>query len=143
MRKIEFRFWDIVGKKMVYKEDIETQDKEWPVLLALGLHGLPIAIDKDSFKGTQIIGWNINHNRVPLQYVGIKDKNGKKIFEGDIVAYQDYYRAYEDYFLNKGVVEYWDYAFSFSNRETVDMEDIDWDEVEVIGNIYEHPNLLK
>lgn len=78
-----------------------------------------------------------------MQYTGLKDKNGKEIFEGDICVL-DYslYDEYEDEdeFGNekfKFVVEFED--GSFWNW----CEDLTSDRCEVIGNIYENPNLLK
>lgn len=68
------------------------------------------------------------------QYTGLKDKNGVKIFEGDIV------RSYADVF--RAIVEYntsfagW---FPFCNERT----GIYADECEVIGNIHDNPELLE
>lgn len=86
------------------------------------------------------------------QYTGLTDKNGKKIFEGDIVTYDDAEADYEGYhdnvFLNCGEVgiSAWDGIY-FTNRQTVEMSDLYESETmvdcEIIGNIYDNPELLE
>lgn len=86
------------------------------------------------------------------QYLGLTDKNGKKIFEGDIVTYEDAEADYEGYhdnvFINCGKVEFlaWD-GIQFTNRQTVDMNDLYESDImvncEIIGNIYDNPELLE
>ena len=79
-----------------------------------------------------------------MQSTGLKDKNGKEIFEGDVVTFEDEIRCGDDLdiFLNIGVVEYGQGMFYISNRQSVCADDLldgeMWD-VEVIGNIYENP----
>lgn len=82
------------------------------------------------------------------QFTGLTDKNGKKIFEGDIVNYEDcpasdYYR--ETIIVNRGVIEFSDGAFYVTERETVEMDDLIYNgtmNCEVVGNIYDNPELL-
>lgn len=86
------------------------------------------------------------------QYTGLTDKNGKKIFEGDIVTYEDAEADYEGYhdnvFVNCGEVRIsaWDGIY-FTNRQTVDMDDLYESDTmvdcEIIGNIHDNPELLE
>jgi uncharacterized phage protein (TIGR01671 family) len=83
------------------------------------------------------------------QFTGLHDKNGKEIYEGDIVAFEDSDGGYEyqDIVINTGIVEYGELGFYFTNRVAVEMEDFyikdgRCDEIEVIGNIHDNPELI-
>lgn len=83
--------------------------------------------------------------------LGLHDKNGKEIYEGDIVLYEDWEMGYEgggnDSFINKGIIEYVECncCFNVTERQTVELQDVlykDNESLEVIGNIYDNPELL-
>ena len=87
------------------------------------------------------------------QYIGLKDKNGIEIYEGDIVKINKH--SY-DYGLKKdeiGEIKFIDGAFGFYREKTKNeyyFNDLatengygELDYYEVIGNIYDNPELLE
>ncbi len=96
-----------------------------------------------------------------MQYTGLKDKNGKEIYEGDIVFHDvdDYQKNNKDYEPDGMCGDVWDAgtaeviycAFGFHFKEIKcgewrfnGPEGQEWrhDLIEVIGNIHENPELL-
>lgn len=75
------------------------------------------------------------------QYTGMKDKNGKRIFEGDIIDFSD--RSYSDGY---GVVRYdaegTEFEFVYDDHYEGLGRCYYPEDVEVIGNIYDNPELL-
>ena len=87
------------------------------------------------------IGREVNPETIG-QYTGLKDKNGKKIFEGDIVKWADYTMEIfwgEDIGIGYGFC----WRPCGSNRDYQESMTGFIDEYEVIGNIYDNPELLK
>jgi uncharacterized phage protein (TIGR01671 family) len=69
------------------------------------------------------------------QYTGLKDKNGKEIYEGDITQDVDTGKTFE--------IMYQGHMFMRYERKPMYMfYTLDGDCLEVIGNIYENPELI-
>src|SRR5699024_8954343 len=96
--------------------------------------------------------WVAVHPESVGQFTSLKDKNGTEIYEGDVVQYLKHKRIYHDYENESAYVEYNESKCRFElnkgkgNNETFcsfSKFGTDDEQVEVIGNIYEHPHLLK
>ncbi len=81
---------------------------------------------------------------------GLTDKNGKLIFEGDIIAYEDetpgQYEYHDSLFINRGIIKFADGQFYFTNSIAATMDDLLNSGIldcEVIGNIHDNPELLQ
>ena len=84
-------------------------------------------------------------NVIIMQSTGLKDKNGKEIFEGDILAFET-----DDEVINVNV--FWDEEhalFMFESKKYNEQEPLaelvenNTYPFEIIGNIYENPELLE
>lgn len=96
-------------------------------------------IDEDGIAGE----WIVNNDLVLMQSTGLTDKNGKEIFEGDVLKVTDKYSWSE-------VVSFSEKKAMFVSKEIGFPESPLWElfntvlfEIEIIGNIYENPELAE
>lgn len=130
MRQIKFRAWNIAAKKMIDLKKIT------PLALNMDTDGLFIPFS----------------DGLPLmQFTGLHDKNGKEIYEGDIVRQWqlDSWDKENDKAVlvptdSVSFVEYRTHGF-WIEEESFGWEGEGlwhWDMLEILGNIFEHPNLI-
>ena len=86
----------------------------------------------------------LEDNYIVEQYTGLKDKNGKEIYEGDIVFFftEHFDKAtggFDGEDEHNATVEWFDNGFAFIDKIPYDPNI----ECEVIGNIHENPELLE
>lgn len=117
MREIKFRAWLTNSKDVTFSNG---DHMEYDIILVDGKYA--------DVEG----GWDIHGTRDyhVMQYTGLKDKNGKEIYEGDVVKYN-----------NTGFTEHTVITYDF--RDLNNLETFYLRECEVIGNIYENKDLLK
>ncbi len=121
MREIKFRAWYKPNKTMYKVGQISLEKGIWNY-------------EPDN---REYIGVSIPYQPsfILMQYTGLKDKNGKEIYEGDIVKYKKMI----------GKIIFFNGSFVLSDFT----EENEWElgvinqEVEIIGNIYENSNLLE
>lgn len=100
-----------------------------------------IGIDLDSFDGGYMAG--SENSVIPetvRQYTGLTDKNGNRIFEGDIVQSEEYQQGDEVGEIVYGSKDctYWVHSEKYDWWLMLD--EADW---EIIGNIHENAELLE
>jgi len=128
MKDIKFRAWDNTNKRMS---------------AVAGLHFFNGGIDINVFADED--EWAEEPDLILMQYTGLKDKNGKEIYDGDIVNFKSYRKT-----ANIGEVVYIDSLASFAVKYWLVLDYLHElfsvhlykDSLEVIGNIYENSELV-
>ncbi len=119
MRDIKFKVWDKINNKMYdYGSDEACE------LLEEGV----------DFMGMSFL--SCQPNVIWLQYTGLKDKNGKEIYEGDILEAEN--RLWQIGFRDGCFV-----GVDFKNVAWDELVNIGYGETKVIGNVFEDSELLE
>jgi uncharacterized phage protein (TIGR01671 family) len=136
MREYKFRVWDKITNQYLQE-------------LGIYYWHIPYSLDAEKITGeANLFGLSDllrDDNFVAQQHTGLKDKNGKEIYEGDILDFTARYKQ-------TGPVEVIYYGASFGCVVTDDggLKEF-WDlshivqqhYPEIIGNIFENPDLIK
>lgn len=139
MREYKFRVWDTENKEMLKVQELDFEDT---------FYGGRLSIRTDQYNDYFDI-----EDMILMQYTGLKDKNGKEIYEGDILELNKDGRIFygtSDGLLAKKyqLVGFKDGAFmTCRNKHLID----DYDTYlwiiskysTVAGNIYDNPELLE
>ncbi|MDN4611453.1 YopX family protein [Arthrobacter burdickii] len=100
----------------------------------------------------QLSGRFDNDFKAIMQYTGLKDKNGTEIYEGDIVRVSNLsigFKNFPDFDWRALAIEWNRYTWALNNSHVYqpltdyDTKTAEPYDIEVIGNIYENPELLK
>ena len=133
---VRYRAWDVLAEKMIDEIlMISFVRKEIIGKFSDGSTSVPLKFE-DERNGEDVI---------LMQSTGLKDKNGKEIFDGDVLACKT-----DDEVINLNI--FWDEEhalFMFESKKYNEQEplaELVEDNIypfEIIGNIYENPELLE
>ncbi len=129
MRLPRFRAWDGEQKKMCHRVYVGPE----------GWHG-------EYWENGSMVSCFSDDNypdNALMEFTGLKDKNGEMIFEGDIVRQIDCPRDGDKEIFERGrwLCEWENGGFIFGGHFPTEVDASL--EYEVLGNIYENPELLK
>ena len=133
MREIKFKIWGVKQSKWVDLEDSNSKTE-----YSLNPQGYIVTHYNDGSGGYDNDSHDIDEF-IPVFYTGLKDKNGVECWQCDLRMYNGkIYELVNDgwrWRLNRDLVRFGD------NDEIVVDEDVLY-ESELVGNIYENPELL-
>ena len=134
-REIKFRAWDRECKKMLHEIAVYSDGT-----IGLSVDSFRYQTGLEDLSDIDVIveyDWVWRSDVEVMQYTGLPDKNGKEIYEGDIVKLDHWKPNIWQVGFDRG-------GFCFFNKKKVFAHDAKYlEKCEIIGNIYENPELLK
>jgi uncharacterized phage protein (TIGR01671 family) len=128
--RFKFRVWDKLAERMIYPHNDNQQ--HFIIDLNGQFHNLQNGSGGDDY--------------VIQQYTGLTDKNGKEIYEGDIVQYNQNSSYDNMNFIAKWSDDKLGFIFQSNSGEQLVNQTPHlnrFKHLEVVGNIFEHSELLK
>jgi uncharacterized phage protein (TIGR01671 family) len=145
MREIKFRAWafdswaELLPKEEWDKERTPKYKGKWSMCEVYTYHVRKNKVRVHTGRGfDKCMDIEIGELCTLMQYTGLKDKNGKEIYEGDVIVTR---LNSPDNNEESLVVEFADGSFKLKKENTYYYFPFLLN-VEVIGNIYENPELL-
>jgi len=153
-REIKFRAWDKENEQMIYDGTCDKWEDAYEsgrTYLSLDFDGKLSGYVNDDGGKTGLWEHNVEINRdrfILMQFTGLKDKNGKEIWEGDIC------KETCEHIINNGPsedgwapfvlpIKFHDGMFAFGyHTNELSYFIRNWG-LKVIGNVHENPELLK
>jgi len=129
MREIKFRAWDKGLKRMIYLSEPTVENDDFSGIVFKLRDYFVSAFSSDRIEDLEL-----------MQYTGLRDKNGREVYEGDIVRFKDWW---DEEMVGEVRYSEKDMAFTIVNDFWDGFPIMYADDLEVIGNIYENPELLK
>lgn len=128
MRTIKFRAWNKINNKMVDLQKIT------PLALSDSMN------TQLSIQGISGIFIPFSSEFVIEQFTGLQDKNGKDIYEGDIVKTKEYEYLFRIYWR----IECCQFCLISNNGhiELPKFSNVNQNNFEIAGNIHENPELI-
>lgn len=128
MRKIKFRAWD---KKYL------VMDYDFSKDLLITRDGKILEKDERNFADQYWVEYDEVDHYVLMQFTGLKDKNGKEIYEGDIIVGDPDIPCAVSWIENDACF------IALSENKRICISPYRFNEREIIGNIYANPELLE
>jgi uncharacterized phage protein (TIGR01671 family) len=147
MREIKFRAWDNKNKKMFIPSMLDWKDERDPKendTRTFYIWRSPYEDEHVNWSHT-CIG---TEDSILMQYTGLDDKNGKEIYEGDVIQFKDGI-VINGSNIHRSKVEWLDELSGFYiHADNVGYYQVNPSQCamyhyEIIGNIYDNPELLE